>query len=47
MGGYFCQIYNDEMSENEIDNFVLHTDELIGQDAENLASKYVKSITEY
>lgn len=29
-GGYFCQVYEDENMEKEIDNFVIHANELRG-----------------
>ena len=29
-GGYFCQIYEDENLQYEIDNFVIHAEELRG-----------------
>ena len=27
LGGYYCQVYADENFENEIDDFVIHTDD--------------------
>jgi hypothetical protein len=27
-GGYYCQVYNDPMCEDEIDNFVVHNYEI-------------------
>ena len=29
-GGYYCQVYEDEMLKHEIDNFVIHKEELVG-----------------
>jgi hypothetical protein len=29
-GGYYCQVYEDEMLEHEIDNFVIHKEDLAG-----------------
>ena len=29
-GGYYCQVYDDEMLKHEIDNFVIHKEDLAG-----------------
>lgn len=47
IGGYFCQIYNDENLENEIDNFVIPKDECYGDlsKAEEFAKDYIDMVT--
>lgn len=51
-GGYFCQVYTAECDEDNIDYFVIHVEDIINtkdpyHEAEKLAIKYIKSITEY
>lgn len=34
-GGYYCQVYDNENCDNEIDNFVIHKNENIEQAIQN------------
>lgn len=47
--GYYCQVYTDENLEYEIDNFVIHAEELTSvnyndklNEAEKIATEYVR-----
>lgn len=51
-GGFYCQIYSDPYCDIEIDNFVIHVEDIENTEdpfatAEQLAIRFVESIENY
>ena len=47
-GGYYCEIYLNGIDDDAYDYFVIHKEDLTnGVSEEELAKKYVSSITDY